>query len=250
MPVQEMTELTVEVYAARRQQIEDQALAMQERVDAYRDQELARLFVQCGWTQPRIAEQEGKTQQWVDYRLRFGRFLQFTTSGCNLQKPPKNLTERRFRAYFERTEGSKEQVRFAAVLKAMEEDLLLPTAGRDMEVSDRIIERYADGKWHNFETIVAGVESDSATVKTRLRFMKKLGTKNVFCESRKAGRGNQYRIVRGGRKKIQLEALQREIGPLLDELERQGKQDLATMSPPTVLELAHRIRRLLDNMAR
>ena len=43
-------------------------------------------------------------------------------SGHNSQKPPKNLTERRFRAYFERTEGGKEQLRFAAVLKAMEED--------------------------------------------------------------------------------------------------------------------------------
>lgn len=243
--------LTDEVYAVRRQQIEDQALAMQERVDAYRDQELARLFVQCGWTQQRIAEKEGKTQRWVDYRLRFGRFLDFRTSGSNAQKPPKNLTERRFRAYFERTDGSKEQVRFAAVLKAMEEEGdLLPTIGRDMEVGKRIVEEYGDGKWHEFATIVQGVNSDANTVNTRLRFMKERGFHNVFCESRKSAKGKQYRIVRGGQKKVQLEALQREIGPLLDDLEREGKKGMATMSPNNVLVLAHRIRQALRNMAR
>jgi len=88
------------------------------------------------------------------------------------------------------------------------------------------------------------------TVSTRLRFMKERGTKNVFCESRKAGRGKQYRIVRGGKKKVFLEALQREIGPLLDELEAEGKKGQARMSTGAVLELAHRIRKLIDNMAR
>ena len=44
-----------------------------ERTGAF-DQELARLFFRSGWTQEQLADVEGKTQQWVAYRLRLGRF--------------------------------------------------------------------------------------------------------------------------------------------------------------------------------
>jgi hypothetical protein len=68
----------------------------------------------------------GKTQQWVAYRLRFGRFLEFTTTVVNI-KSPRNLTEGRFRSYWESTAKGDERHRFRAVLKAMEEDFVEPT---------------------------------------------------------------------------------------------------------------------------
>jgi hypothetical protein len=67
---------------------------------AYRDQEVARLFEECGWTQERIAQRMGKRKAWVSNRLIFGRYLAFRTSGSNA-----NLTERRFRDHWKQTKG-------------------------------------------------------------------------------------------------------------------------------------------------
>src|SRR6266511_357680 len=68
-----------------------------EGAEAFRDQEVARLFVACGWTQVRIAGRMGRTQQWVALRLVFGRYLRFTTASCKSSSPPDSLTEWRFR---------------------------------------------------------------------------------------------------------------------------------------------------------
>jgi hypothetical protein len=38
----------------------------------------------------------GKSQLWIAVRVRFGRFLDFITTGNNPEVLPKNLTERRF----------------------------------------------------------------------------------------------------------------------------------------------------------
>jgi len=247
--------LTDEQFDLRLQQIDDQAAAMQERVNAFRDQELARLFHQCGWTQQRIADKVGKSQNWVCYQLRFGAFLEFITSGDNSTKPPKNLTERKFRGYYERTTEEKEDLRFADVLKLMEEESyleLVPKGRRDPEVSELILDQFADGKWHYLETIVKGVGKPEEAVKTRLRFMRERGTKGVFCESRKAGRSTQYRIVKGraNPKRIIVDALKQELGPLLDELRCEGKKHVAERSNARIMQLVYDIEKLIDRMAK
>jgi hypothetical protein len=68
------------------------------------DQALAALFYRSGWTQEELAQKEGKSRTWVVYRLTFGRFLKFVTTGDNFQIPP-NLSERAFRNFWERTSG-------------------------------------------------------------------------------------------------------------------------------------------------
>jgi hypothetical protein len=45
--------------------------------------------------------------------------------GANAQTPPSNLTERRFRSYWERTSGGNERQRFTAVMKLMTEEIQL-----------------------------------------------------------------------------------------------------------------------------
>jgi len=47
---------------------------------AKREQALAALLHRSGWTQEEVAEKEGISQQRIEEKLRFGRFLEFTGS--------------------------------------------------------------------------------------------------------------------------------------------------------------------------
>ncbi len=74
------------------------------------------MFYDSRWTQQKLADEEGKSQGYTDKCLRFGRFL----SRANLSNNssgiiPKNLTDRRFRSYWEQTSGTKDTARFRSV---------------------------------------------------------------------------------------------------------------------------------------
>lgn len=58
------------------------------------------LYHRSGWTQDELAKVEGCSRQKITQQVLFGRFLAFATTGSN----PRNLTERRFRSYWEATE--------------------------------------------------------------------------------------------------------------------------------------------------
>lgn len=81
-----------------------------------KDQSIAKLYIDSGWTQQEIADHTGMSKSWVGYQLCFGRFLKFSTNGGN----PRNLTERAFRNLWEETsQEDSEQVRFRAVAAAL-----------------------------------------------------------------------------------------------------------------------------------
>src|SRR5215471_13897543 len=86
------------------------------------DQQLAVLFIRSKWTQADLAKAEGKTQAWVSYHLLFGRFLGFITTVINAEMPDNNLTERKFRTYWEQTAGTNERQRFVEVQKLIVQD--------------------------------------------------------------------------------------------------------------------------------
>jgi len=69
----------------------------------------------------------GKSSQKCSYRLSFGRFLNFNTMVLNAETLPKNLTERRFRSYWEQTIGANARERFTLVEHLMAKDLILAT---------------------------------------------------------------------------------------------------------------------------
>ncbi|MGC2348546.1 MAG: hypothetical protein WA553_01310, partial [Methylocella sp.] len=88
------------------------------------------LFHRSGWTQEELAKKERQGRQFISRRIIFGRFLTFlenAPTGVNAEFPPKNLTERKFRSYWSRTDtyGGNERTRFQAVIALMREETKL-----------------------------------------------------------------------------------------------------------------------------
>jgi len=105
-----------------------------EGADAYRDQEMARLFETCDWSQERIGKKMGKRQAWVSQRLTFGRFLSFITRSDNPKPDASRLTEYVFRKLYRGTRGT-ENERFTDTARKLTDDMpllcRLPAWGHD-----------------------------------------------------------------------------------------------------------------------
>lgn len=117
---------------------DEQVEARQELVDAYRDQQMAKLFEEAkrtGWTQQELADQEGKSQKWADYHVRFGAYLNWIEEQNRTARSiPKNLTEYRFRLYWQQTSGTKDTARFRKVLRMMQDESVVHTPRTDTRV--------------------------------------------------------------------------------------------------------------------
>jgi hypothetical protein len=94
----------------------------------------------------------------------FGRFLVNMPMGINPEIPLYSLTERRFREYWSRTEGTNERQRFAAVLKLMQSETVLRAPAMLRGIGKAIAEEFADDKWHKLETIVAASTNRIAAI--------------------------------------------------------------------------------------
>jgi hypothetical protein len=239
--------LSREQYVAEREQIAATYGDNAAEAGALRDQALAALYWRSGWTQEELAEVEGCAQQTITRRLLFGRFLVFTPSGSN----PRNLTDRRFRSYWERTSGTNERQRFAEVARLIEEDLRVgkpPTPHKALGAA--IMAEFADGKWHNDATIKANFEAPPEHVDAVLDGMRTKGNYGAQCERRAYGKSHQYRIVKGGGKRIDAAVLTQELRPLLDGLYAEGKKNAAHISGAAVQILAGRIEKLIEQLAK
>lgn len=214
---------------------------------AKRDQALAKLFYRSGWTQEELADKESKSPQWISYRVRFGRFLQFSTTVEKFETLPSNLTERRFRSYWERTEKSEgnERARFLSVARLMQEDTVLRQKNRP-KIGPMIVEQFGDGKWHSLASIAGAIEAPEEHIVETLRTMEALrGTYGARCERKKVGTSSSYRIFRQTRM-ISSAELKTKLTPLVEGLKAEGRKNMATMSTATVAHLAGSLQLLLD----
>jgi hypothetical protein len=249
--------MTTQQFDARLRHIEEQYAARRAGADAYRDQELARLFTECEWTQERIAGQMGRRQAWVSYRLVFGRFLAFITTGDNPNRDLiDTLTERRFRQHWKQTKG-KEPARFAEVAHRLEHGIaqghqaLVEKPGIKAAIEDVL----ADGQWYTTAQIAATAEESLPGVTTEQvsNSMKSIHDRppdGVKLQRKKIGKKCQYRLAR---RKAGADAhadalveLYEEARPIIEELRQWGRSSRWQQAPGELLKLAVQLERLFE----
>jgi hypothetical protein len=173
-------------------------------------------------------------------------------TGINSETLPNNLTERRFRDFWERTEGDERQ-RFREIISQMRAEVSLRRNNRP-KIGPALVKRYGDGKWHSVPVMVRGIntegfESDEDHVASTLDTMKALrGTYGARSERKTVGTEVQYRIFKMD-KTISLSELIEKLDPIAKELQDQGRKNQVTMSVTQVAVLAARLRTLLDEWA-
>jgi hypothetical protein len=269
--------MSTEQFDARLTQIEEQTRARQEPVQGFRDQKLAALFLDSGWSQDEVAAHLGKwwgkevTQQWVGQQLRFARFLSFfTTTGSEggLRLPP-NLSERAFRSFWDATEAGDnfsghrahteaavqdEHRRFGLVL----EELKAAGLSRARKPIRKAILRRVVGKKPLSAEEIARVISDDLgsavlprDVAQTLSTMRPTPESPYRVEKSLDSEGTKYRVVRTAGKVLSKKDLARlapELLPLVREIIRESKKDKVEMSAAHLCSLASRVEQVLQSV--
>ncbi len=240
----------------RLKHINDQYAARRDGADAYRDQEVARLFEQCEWTQEKIAARMGKKQSWVSRRLVLGRFLKFMPTGINAS----GLTEGRFRELWKNTTG-KESERFEAVLDKLQNGV--PQGAEALSkkpgVRAALLSAMDDGKWYTATQIQATVEESlvgvsSEQIHNGIRHLMTRPVAGKQVESKRIGKKCQYRLAASeaepkskGESQTVLLQVYEEVGPLIEELEHWGKSSKWAQAPNELLKIATKLKRLFES---
>lgn len=213
---------------------------------AKRDQALADLFCRSGWTLEQLAKKEGITLRSIGRRMLFGRFLNFGPSGTKSEFLPRNLTERRFRGFWDQTDRTaNEGARFRQVRRLMAEQTTIAKRPVNLRLGPEIMDKYADGKWHAADTIIANVEGETEDIEKTLHRMCKEGIYNSKAESKPVGKTTHYRIFKQD-KTVSTTELTEKLGPIIKELKTEGRKNMATISVSDVARLAALLQKLLD----
>jgi hypothetical protein len=179
-----------------------------EGVEAGLDQELARLFVECGWTQAKISQRMGRSHQWVSYRLLFGRFLSFSTDRGNLKSLANPLTEWRFREQWKRSgkrDKETDEERFARVWDLLEADRSETPSGyahlvKKPGIRKAVLEAMKDGKPRSVQELAAIVQNeipevDNPAIKSALARIQEKPPQGQALHARHIGRSHKYKLI-------------------------------------------------------
>ena len=250
-------------FDARLRHIEEQHAARRESAVAYRDQEMAKLFIDSGWTQQQIAERVSRVtgkpiqQQYVSYRINFGLFLEFTTTGGKAEIAT-NLTERRFRDLYRRSEG-KQETRFAQVLHSLEHSIpqSIDAMRNKPGLRNAVIERLSDRQWYTvkqlaqkLEEVLPGVAEQQLTASVGSIWRQP--PEGFKLEKKKLdARSVQYRLTKvrtqkDGEPPVAIINLYESAKPLIDELDQIGHMHECRMSPAAVRSIAIKLKKLFD----
>lgn len=211
--------MTVEEFQARKAELLITYGSTAQDAGRKRAQALARLYAESGFTQRALAELEHIAQSHVHHLLVFGRFLTFLITIGNQEYP---YPERVFRKAWVGTDTNRvESARFQAIAEQMQApaDTAETTSRTTRELAKALIAQCADSKWHTITAMAEAVESDIPTVRPILDRIVAHGSFQTFAEKRPSAKGLfSYRLVKGGTKKINVQAFQEEVEPLLEEM--------------------------------
>ena len=207
------------------------------------EQALAKLFIDSGWSQDELAIREGKTQQWVAYRIRFGRFLVYAAKTTTVV----SLSERAFRHYWDQTDGS-DLRRFQQVLAALEGDRTAPVKNRNA-LMDQIRDLYSNGKWHNTDAIANRIGRERDEVERTLAGAASRGHRRYRIERRRRGRDFQYCIY-PMEKVVSTVELTEKLAPLITQLKAEGRKNMATIAIAKIADIAAEMQMMLDEWTR
>ena len=233
--------LTVEQFDARYTHIQEQLQAKQEKVDGYRDQSLAKLFSESGWTQQKIADHVGLERSFVSRLILYGNFLAFVSTGHNLTIPA-NLTERAFRKHWATTPNDKkDEQRFYLVVKSMVEGDVLPDECESLRTKIvKACEEFASKK-----QIIERVGCTPKQFEDNWNHINK-DKRYVVQHNKGSVKHRKYKVRRAGRK-VDLSVLTEKLEPLLEDLERQGNAtSMAEYAPHLIKVAVERLRQLLE----
>jgi hypothetical protein len=241
--------MTEAEYEQERQRLRDTYGDSSVEAAAKRDQAMALLFARSNWTQEELAAKEGKSQGYIARRLRFGQFLTFMPTGINAESLPTNLTEGRFRGFWEQTDkADNDRKRYSDVAAAITAaSQCLPGMPKGTKsLGPELLAEFGDGKWHDVQTIIDHFpEDDPKRVTDLLESIRIRGVFGAKAEVRKFGRSFQHRVYPAD-KKISVSEVKMKLAPLIQGLKEEGKKNMATMSPGTVARLAALIQRQID----
>lgn len=228
-------------YDRERQRIRDLFGDSRNEAGTRWEQALAQLFWRSGWSQDELAAKEGKSQTWVNFRLRFGRFLAFSENitDCNI------LTEGRFRKYWEQTDGSNERRRFNQVIEMIGTEQRAGTGRNRNALMDLVREHYSNGKWHATDAIAKRLGKEQEEVERVLAAATSRGARRYKIERRRRGRDFQYRIF-SMEKTVSTVELTEKLCPLILDLKAEGSKNMATIAITRIAKIAAELQQMID----
>ena len=240
-----MNAITIEQFRAERDQIRATYGDSSKDAGAHLSMELAKLFYRAneggGLTQRQLAEEEEKSQKWVDYQLRFGRFLSLSTT---VLKP---MAETTFRKYWEKEtdQDADEETRFTQVTEMIDNP---PEETAKAEGRPSLLDAFPqDGKFHTDAMYAKKMGVTPKLVEKKAKSLKLAGEKQIppKVEIKGHGKGVQIAVFKTD-KVVRLSEILAKFGPLLDALQHQGKQHIASYSPNDVLLDVHKMKRFIE----
>jgi hypothetical protein len=251
-------------FDVRLQQIQEGYAARRDGAEAYRDQELARLFEKCGWPQEKIAKRMGKKQQWVSYRLIFARFLQFTTDRCKTPFATENLTEWRFRTCWGKTDRkASERERFAAVAVALAAPVLPSPRYMNLVkkpgIRPAIVGLLKDRQRRSVADMAVALDGQFPGITTKqvthaVGDLQKRPPKGFAVEARHVGQSHKYRLTQrtgAGAPPVSPDEAGMtisEVIPLIQEAQAELKKSTAALSISFLMERLAKAERALSRL--
>jgi hypothetical protein len=220
------------------------------------------------WTQRRIAERSGKSQKWVDTCLRFGRFLSWlSTNGTQPAFPVENLTERRFRTAWGKTEGKgrSDNDRFTLCVPLIEKSFLVRppapnatgNARNGPSLRQAIIDLCKDGQRRTSKQIATALEEripgiGREQVRKAFHELEKNPPKGRSVDVQHIGRTARYRITKKSCgppvDPEEAGATVTQVIPVLEEIRRECRKTTAALSISLILECVDVIEKRLSSL--